>query len=233
MTHPGEQLVFELAAAEPWSFDNFLGTCNAEAVLALRGAAAGSLADTGVLLWGAPGAGKSHLLHAAVAAAGAAQRPARAFGARDDLAQALRLAAAGAALIAVDEVDQLDAARQGQLFTLYNVLRASRGHLIAAAGRPPAMLPLREDVRTRLGWGLVYEVLPLHDDDKPAALLQYARSRGLPLPEDVVRYLLAHERRDMATLVGAIAALDRLSLAHKRPITLPLVRGWLQRDDAP
>jgi hypothetical protein len=32
----------------------------------------------------------------------------------------------------------------------------------------------------------------------------------------------------MSSLVGAVVALDRLSLAAKRPITVPLLRDWLQ-----
>ena len=41
---------------------------------------------------------------------------------------------------------------------------------------------------------------------------------------------LAHGRRDMAALMGALAALDRHSLATKRPITVPMLRSWLQHD---
>ena len=68
------------------------------------------------------------------------------------------------------------------------------------------------------------------DADKPAALLAYARQRGFTLAPDVIRYLLVHGRRDMATLLATLAALDRHSLATKRPVTLPMLRGWLQRE---
>ena len=95
---------------------------------------------------------------------------------------------------------------------------------------PLAALPIREDVRTRLGWGLVYEVVPLADSDKPAALLDYARRRGFTLGDDVIRYLLAHGRRDMTALCTTLAALDRHSLSTKRAITVPLLRDWLQRE---
>ena len=90
-------------------------------------------------------------------------------------------------------------------------------------------MPLRDDVRSRLGWGLVYEVLALADEDKPMALATYARSRGFVLGDDVIAYLLAHGRRDMTTLMATLAALDRHSLATKRPITTPLLKDWLQR----
>jgi DnaA family protein len=116
------------------------------------------------------------------------------------------------------------------MFTIFNALRDHGGHLLVASRMPLSALSLREDLRTRLGWGLVYEVTPLADTDKPAALAAYARGRGFRLPDDVIHYLLAHGRRDMAALVGALAALDRHSLATKRPITVPMLRAWLQHD---
>ena len=134
-----------------------------------------------------------------------------------------------AALVAVDDVDGADADAQGRLFTLYNRLRETGGHLVAAAAAPPAQLRLREDLRTRLGWGLVYEALPLTDAEKPAALARYARERGVALADDVIAHLLTHGRRDMGSLVATLGALDRYSLANKRAITVPLLREWLQR----
>jgi DnaA family protein len=127
----------------------------------------------------------------------------------------------------VDDVDQAGESAQARLFTLYNRLSERGGHLLAAAAAPPARLALREDLRSRLGWGLAYEVLPLRDADKPEALARYARERGFRLGEDVIAYLLAHGRRDMPALVATLAALDRRSLAAKRPVTIPLLREWL------
>jgi DnaA family protein len=220
-----EQLIFELAAPEPRSFANFLPGRNAEAVATLVRLAAGDVAETGVVLWGGTGVGKTHLLQATV-------------GATADRRPALYVAGCAAlpvgtpaprTLIAVDDVDAADPQQQGQLFSLYNALKAGGGQLLAAGRVPPARMALRDDVRSRLGWGLVYEILPLVDGDKPAALSTYARARGFALPEDVVAYLLAHGRRDMSSLLATLQALDRHSLAQKRPITLPLLKDWLQR----
>ena len=104
------------------------------------------------------------------------------------------------------------------------------GHLLVASRIPLAALTLREDLRTRLGWGLVYELVPLADADKPAALAAFARGRGFRLADEVIGYLLAHGRRDMGALLGVLVALDRQSLATKRPITVPMLRAWLQQD---
>jgi len=224
-----EQLVLELAAPEPPSFENFLPGPNAEAVAAVARFGAGSAAETGLLLWGASGGGKTHLLRAAVAAA-QARGVCATYVAPGAMLDAGAAASPDRALVAVDAVDEAPPAAQAAMFTLYNRLRAGGGNLLAASRQPLAALQLREDVRTRLGWGLVYELLPLADADKPAALVDYARRRGFALGEDVIRYLLAHGRRDMATLCATLAALDRHSLSTKRPITVPLLRGWLQRE---
>jgi DnaA family protein len=133
-------------------------------------------------------------------------------------------------LVVVDAADTADAHAQGRLFTLINRLAAVQGHWLAAVSLPPARLALREDLRTRLALGLVLEIVPLADADKPQALAAYARERGFDLADDVIGYLLAHGRRDMGTLVAALAALDRRSLAAKRPITVPMLRQWLQGD---
>lgn len=225
-----EQLVFDLASPEPPSFRNFVAGRNGELLAALAALAAGTGGDASLLLWGGGGTGKTHLLHASVGATEARGALARFFAEPGALSGADPDELARSALVAVDTIDTAAADAQARLFTLYNGLRASGGRLVVASRVPPVALPFREDVRTRLGAGLVYELQPLADVDKPAALAAYARERGIGVPADVIAYLLAHGRRDMTTLVAALRALERRSLATKRPLTVPLVREWLQRE---
>lgn len=225
---PGEQLILDLAQPEPPTFANFVAGANGEAIAAVAALAAGTSTESGLLLWGARGAGKSHLLEACAFDAHAAGRPVIRCTSPRDLPAGDELAAA--TLLVVDAVDAADAHAQGRLFTLVNRLAALQGHWLAAAALPPARLALREDLRTRLALGLVLEILPLADADKPRALAAYARERGFHLTDDVIVYLLAHGRRDMTSLVAALAALDRRSLAIKRSVTVPLLREWLQGD---
>ena len=222
-----EQLVFELAAPEAPCLANFLPGRNAELVAVLPAFIAGQHNATGMLLWGAPASGKSHLLAAAVALARerglAAQYVAQPRELADDLGGA-------DALIAIDRVEEADAAAAGRMFTLFNALQQRSGRMIAATRAPLATLPLREDLRTRLGWGLVYEVFALADEDKSMALGAYAKERGFALSGEVIDYLLRHGRRDMRSLLATLAALDRRSLATKRPITVPMIKEWLQQE---
>lgn len=225
-----EQLVFELSAPEPPSFANFLPGHNAEALAAVQSLAAGGGAETGVLLWGAAGVGKTHLLRAATRLA-EARGAAAAYVAEPGalLAQDPEKLAARA-IVAIDGVDLATPEAQARMFRLYNGLKENGGHVVLASRLPPAGLTMRDDLRTRLGWGLVFEIAPLADADKPAALAAYATQRGFRLADDVIDYLLAHGRRDMPTLLSTLAALDRHSLATKRAITIPLLRDWLQRE---
>jgi DnaA family protein len=224
-----EQLVFELAAPESPSFANFLPGRNAEVLDVLRQVAAGDIAETGLLLWGATGVGKTHLLRAVVAATLARGGDATLIAEPGMLGACDPDALAALALVAIDGIDDAGTEAQARAFTLFNGLRARGGHLVVASGVPPAALTMREDLRTRLGWGLVYEVVALADAEKPVALAAYARQRGLRLPAEVIDFLLVHGRRDMPWLIAALAALDRHTLATKRPLTVPLLRDWLQR----
>ena len=221
-----EQLVFELALPEPPCVANFLPGRNDELLAVLPAFIAGQHNATGMLLWGAPAAGKSHLLAAAVALARERGLAARYFAHPGDIDDTV----AADALIAIDRVDEADAPAAGRMFTLFNALQARHGRMIAASRVPLAALPLREDLRTRLGWGLVYEVIALADEDKSMALRAYAKERGLALTGEVVDYLLRHGRRDMRSLLSTLAALDRRSLATKRAITVPMIRDWLQQE---
>src|SRR4051812_27220866 len=189
-------------AAEP-AFDNFVAGRNAEALARVRDLAEGSLRERIVYLWGESGSGRTHLLRAT--------------------------ARSNASLVVVDDVHLLDAAGQRALFVAINEARDGAAAVLAAGDRPPAQLTLREDVRTRLAWGLVYQLLPLGDDDKAKHLKAVAATRGLQLSDDIVAYLLARLPRDMASLQSIMEVLDRYSLMRKRPLTLPLVREALER----
>jgi DnaA family protein len=103
--------------------------------------------------------------------------------------------------------------------------------VLAAGNAPPTGLALREDLRTRLGWGLVYQLRPLADAEKAQYLRAEATRRGFALSEEVVWYLLTHLPRDLGRLRALLDRLDRHSLARQRPVTLPLVREVLSKNN--
>jgi DnaA-homolog protein len=137
-------------------------------------------------------------------------------------------ARANPALVIADDVESLDAAAQQALFAAINTARDGRAAVLAAGNAPPARLGLREDLRTRLAWGLVYQLKPLSDAEKALHLRAEAARRGLRLTDEVVWYLLNHLPRDMHSLNQALERIDGHSLARKRPVTLPLIREALE-----
>jgi len=213
----GRQLPLELTRPAEPTLENFVVGANGELLERLRAAAAGRAGETVLYLWGEAGSGRSHLLRAAAAAAGGVY-----------LTPESDFARAGGRLVAADDVERLDPARQIALFGLINRARETGTPVLAAAGAPPAQLALREDLRSRLGWGLVYRVQPLGDADKARHLHAEAERRGMRLPDEVSSYLLQRLPRDLPTLNALLDALDRASLAERRPITLPLLRALLR-----
>lgn len=118
------------------------------------------------------------------------------------------------------------------LFNHFNRLKMSGGMLLTAAPQPPVHLALREDLRTRLGSGLIYRLLPLSDAEKAAAIAAQAKERALKLTPEVIAYLMRHAPRDMRTLSMLVVALDQYTLEQKRPVTLPLLRELLNMENA-
>jgi DnaA family protein len=217
--NPPRQLVLDLLQPAAPTLENFVAGRNAEAMQALRRLAAGAAGERIVYLWGEVGCGRSHLLQALAALPGArlwrAEEPSDTAG-----------------LTLVDDVERLTEDAQIRLFSRLNAVRARADAACVAAGAaPPAQLPLREDLRTRLAWGLVYQLQPLADAEKAEALRAQAAARGLAVGSDLVDYLLTHLPRDMRTLAAALDALDAFALAHKRPLTVPLARQWLAADE--
>ena len=132
-------------------------------------------------------------------------------------------------VIAVDDVDALDERFVGALFRILNSVQASKNiHIFMAGKAAPANLELREDLRTRLGWGLVFQTQLLDDGEKIQALEQAAKARGLVLSPEELPWLINRFYRDMPNLMALIDALDAYSLETKRAVTLPLVRELLQ-----
>ncbi len=197
------QLPLPLSAAAQPSLANYLAGANAEALACVRALVLGTAGEAIVYLWGEPGSGRSHLLGAA--------------------------ARANPALVIADDVQAYDEAAQQALFIAINAAREGGPAVLAAGDAPPARLGLREDLRTRLGWGLVYQLKPLTDDEKGLYLRTEAARRGLALADEVVAWLLSRLPRDLASLHAVLDRLDRHALARQRSLTLPLVREALSK----
>jgi DnaA-homolog protein len=218
------QLTLDLRPERTPRFDNFVVGTNREALDTVRLLACYGQPQA-VYLWGEAGCGRSHLLHAALADARANGRDAQMA---TDLLDGEDFALPPGGLLCVDNVDSLNAAGQAALFRAYIRAPGLACALLLAGDAPPAMLQLREDVRTRIGQCLIFELKSLDDGHKEEMLALYGLSRGLMLEPDLIGWLLRHGRRDLPSLLSAIDTLDEASLARHRPPTLPLLRELVQ-----
>ena len=208
-------------------FDTFTPGANAGVLAHLAGFGPGAAP---VYLWGPAGSGKTHLLHALVRRAEAQGLRAGAFAAATALPWELD---EGWSLLVLDDCDAFDAARQHAAFALL-VRALGQGIAVAAAGRvPPVDLPLREDLRTRLGWGPVFGLQPLDEPAVRATLRREADRRGVFLSDEVMGYLLTRFERDLKHLMRQLERLDRFSLASKRAITVPLLKQMIAEEGEP
>ena len=222
------QILLEIIPAPDPTLDNTLVGQNGAAIDAARALQPGRA----LYLWGPPGAGRSHLLRA-MSGAG----PSVLVNSETNSADILSMATSSALaqeikLVAVDDIQLMDDAQLAGVFALYNHWResatTSSAFALAVTGdRAPMMMSLREDLRTRLGWDLVFRLEPLSDADKYAALKTHARQLGLPLSDDVLDWMLTHYSRDIRQLFALVDAIDRYSLSKHRAVTVPLMRTML------
>lgn len=222
----GKQLPLDIQTPAVPTLDNFLTGRNTELLQLLNNVLARKENERFIYIWGDAGCGKSHLLQAMVAAFQANNQAAIFFSAGKHYEFVTSNAIN---CVALDDIDELNASGQAELFKLYNQLRdESDAVLLVSGSSAPKYLDMRQDLVTRLGWGLVYQVHELSEEEKIDALKQHAASNGFNLSQEVCLYLLRHGRRDLSSLMLIIDALDRYSLANQRHITVPLLRELLQ-----
>jgi DnaA family protein len=209
------QLLLDISPGWQPTLTNFVAGRNLELLSALRHTLEGTSRERIFYLWGETGCGKSHLLHACVQAAQA------------EAVHAVFAASkvpTPAPLVALDDVEQLDNESQIELFNLYNNMRESGEILLISGTQAPQNLKLRDDLRSRLGWGLVYQIHSLDDSEKAQALTLHAKTKGFVLPPEVTQYLIRHGRRDLPSLLAVLDALDAHSLRLHRAPSVPLLK---------
>ena len=225
------QIPFEFFAPEAPGFSNFVVGDNVEAVALLTALAnveselgARHKSHAAYVIWGGPGVGKSHLLTALSSAAAVS-------GLRST-----RLSADATFpddpfvetdVLCVDDADRLSIEQQGWMFTAFNHVAQSGGCTVATGRSAPGLWPMRDDIRTRMGSGLALEIVPIPPGGLAQALTHYAASRGFSVSQEVLAYLLSHAPRDLTSLCQTLAGIDRMSLAQKRAVTIPLLRAYL------
>ena len=221
-----QQLLLDIQPLPSPTLANFLPGRNTELLQVLTNVLSKQEKERFVYLWGVRGCGKSHLLQATVEAYTQRNLKAVYFSAKNHYEFPVDSAID---CVAIDDIDALDVSAQAELFNLYNRLRdESHAFLLLSGAMAPMYLEMRQDLVTRLGWGLVYQVHELTEEEKIQAMKSHAADCGFDLSQEICLYLLRHGQRDLPSLIMTLDALDRYSLVNQRQITIPLLRELLQ-----
>jgi DnaA family protein len=221
------QLPLGLSPRAGGRFENFfIGENQLLANIAREIAERGSEQQFGI--WGATGAGKSHLLNAICHAAFASDRTAAYVSLTDsiDKSPSLLRGLESVDVIAIDNLDVLHncADWQSAVFDLVNRVRQSGSSIVTASQKNPSALDLLPDLVSRLVWGPVMRLLVTRDLLVADALAERCRALGLTMPAEVVHYLLSRYPREIGNLFAALTALDHASLVEQRRLTVPFVK---------
>jgi DnaA family protein len=207
------------------TFENYVVGQNADVVAIIK-----ANTEAYLYLWSVEATGKTHLLQAMCHARGQGQAiylPLQELSAlQPEVLEGLEQFP----LVCLDDIQHIAGRKEWEvgLFALYNNLREQGGHLCVTGNLPPNQLKLHlNDLLSRLNWGPVFQLLPLNDAQKIAALQLRATQRGFQLPDEVANYLLNHNARDLHNLFTILDRLDAASLQAQRRLTIPFVKQWL------
>ena len=178
-------------------------------------------------LWGEPGSGKTHLLKAVREAL---REQGGMPGWLDASMQEPPEFQESWSAILLDDVHLYTAVQQHAAFNWFVNAQTHQRWVLAAGSLPPADLRLREDLRSRLGWGHVFGLQVLTEPERRSVLRQAADARGVFLPDEVMDFMLTRFSRDLGSLMQLLDQLDGFALASTRAITVPLIKTMLESD---
>ncbi len=228
-----QQIALDIALAPAPSLASYLPGPNVAALQHLRlwvgegsrGAASGLRSPVPSYLWGESASGKSYLLKAVREAL---RSQGGEVGWLDASMHEPPEFNPHWVAVMMDDVQSFSAVQQQTAFNYFVNAQTEQRWILAAGSLPPADLPLRDDLRSRFGWGHVFALQVLTEEQRRAVLRREADARGIFLSDEVMDFILARFSRDLNSLMQLLQQLDGYSLATKRAITVPLVKSMLE-----
>ena len=197
-----EQLLLNIHFSSEKSLENFVIGNNYETISTIKK----FLNETNIqflYLWGVEGSGKSHL---------------------SEIVKKNNI-------LVIEDIETKNNIAQIEAFNLFNDCKEKNKKLFITGANSPNNMGLRNDLASRLSWGLVYQIKALTDSEKKLALLNHARQKGMSLNIKVIEYCMRYLKRDLHYLIATLDALDNWSLKTKRLITIPLLKKLLAEKD--
>lgn len=229
-----KQLALDIGLATGPSLDNFHAGPNVQVLQHLRlavGDGAAPRAPVPTYLWGGEGSGKTHLLKASYEAL---RSQGASVGWLDPSVAVPSAFDERWSAVLLDDVQLYDTQQQAAAFNWFvnamNPMSGAPRWVLAAGTLSPAQLPLREDLRTRLGWGHLFELQLLSEAQRRTVLRQQAGERGIVLADEVMDYMLKRFSRDLGSLLQLLEHLDSFALRTQRAVTIPLLKTMLETE---
>ena len=221
-----KQLALDIGLARAPSLGSFMAGPNEAAWKHLQlWAGSPTRSPVPTYLWGASGSGKTHLLQAVEATL---REQGASVGWLDPSVAEPPEYDERWAVILLDDTHLYNAVQQHAAFAWFVQAQTLQRGVLAAGLLPPADLKLREDLRTRLGWGHVFHLHVLSEPERRAVLRQAADARGVFLSDDVMDFILTRFSRDLGSLMQLLEHLDAYALQTQRAITIPLIKSMLE-----
>lgn len=227
-----KQMALDIGMASVPTLANFFAGPNLDALSHLRlWSNSPTRSPVPTYLWGEGGCGKTHLL---AAVHEALREQGLRVGSLDANMHNSPAFDEGWSAVLMDDVHAYNLEQQHTAFNWFvNALTPATGSprwVLAAGALPPADLKLRDDLRSRLGWGHVFALQVLSEADRSAVLRQQADARGLHFSDEVMNFMLSRFSRDLGSLMQLLDHLDQYALQTQRAITIPLIKLMLESE---
>ncbi len=225
-----KQIALDIGLVTGATLESFFAGANDAALQHLKRwvgdkSSAGARSPVPTYLWGGEGSGKTHLLKALEA--GLHEQGATVGWLDAGVQQAGEFDESWTAVL-MDDVHLYSPEQQQTAFNWFVNAQTEQRGVLAAGSVPPADLKLRDDLRTRLGWGHVFQLQLLSEPERRAVLRQAADARGVFLTDDVMDFMLTRFSRDLSSLMELLDLIDRYALQAKRAITIPLIKSMME-----
>ena len=174
-----------------------------------------------LIIYGAAGCGKSHLVQVFSSLAGA-----RSLNGAKNAEEVLARIDSGAAAYTADDADTQFG--EQTLLHIYNAVAAAGGQILLTSLKAPKIWnPELRDLLSRL-LGAPACAIGLPDDTViKGVLVKLFSDRQLSIDGTVIDFMVPRIERSLQSARDLVDRIDRAALARRREITLPFVRGIL------